>query len=158
MKSTFVPRIALLTVVLVALARCGTSGTSGTSGVSSTAGVGGTGGSSPPPDAAMGGAGGSGGGVGGSATTDASLSDGSRGSIAAQKIQHVIVIMQENRSFDHYFGTFPGAEGIPMDANGVPTVCVMDPKTNTCVQPYHLTADKNTGGPHQAASATTCID
>ena len=30
------------------------------------------------------------------------------------KIRHVIVIMQENRSFDSYFGTFPGADGIPM--------------------------------------------
>jgi hypothetical protein len=42
------------------------------------------------------------------------------------KIQHVIVIMQENRSFDEYFGTFPGADGIAM-AHGVPTVCVPDP-------------------------------
>src|SRR4029077_17351841 len=25
------------------------------------------------------------------------------------KIKHVIVIMQENRSFDSYFGTYPGA-------------------------------------------------
>jgi len=25
------------------------------------------------------------------------------------KIQHVIIAMQENRSFDSYFGTFPGA-------------------------------------------------
>ena len=33
---------------------------------------------------------------------------------AIHKIQHVVVIMQENRSFDSYFGTFPGAEGIPM--------------------------------------------
>jgi hypothetical protein len=33
---------------------------------------------------------------------------------AREKIQHVVVIMQENRSFDHYFGTYPGAEGIPM--------------------------------------------
>jgi len=30
-----------------------------------------------------------------------------------------------------------------MDAKGVLTVCVNDPKTNTCVAPYHLTADKN---------------
>ena len=30
------------------------------------------------------------------------------------KIRHVVVIMQENRSFDSYFGTFPGADGIPM--------------------------------------------
>ena len=42
------------------------------------------------------------------------------------KIQHVIVIDQENRSFDHYFGTFPGADGIPMK-QGEPTVCVTDP-------------------------------
>ena len=28
------------------------------------------------------------------------------------KIKHVIVIMQENRSFDNYFGTYPGADGI----------------------------------------------
>jgi phospholipase C len=77
---------------------------------------------------------------------------------ARRHIKHVIVIMQENRSFDHYFGTFPGAEGIPMNAKGVPAVCVNDPKTNNCVAPYHLTADKNTGGPHQASSAVTCID
>src|SRR5436190_22287652 len=38
------------------------------------------------------------------------------------KIRHVIVIMQENRSFDSYFGTFPGANGIPRKAcvpNGI---------------------------------------
>ena len=27
------------------------------------------------------------------------------------KIQHVVFIMKENRSFDHYFGKFPGADG-----------------------------------------------
>ena len=30
------------------------------------------------------------------------------------KIRHVIIVMQENRSFDSYFGTYPGADGIPM--------------------------------------------
>src|SRR5208337_2198684 len=29
-----------------------------------------------------------------------------------QKVKHVFVIYQENRSFDSYFGTFPGAEGL----------------------------------------------
>ena len=29
------------------------------------------------------------------------------------KIKHVVVIMQENRSFDSYFGTYPGADGFP---------------------------------------------
>ncbi len=31
----------------------------------------------------------------------------------AHEIRHVVVIMMENRSFDSYFGTFPGADGIP---------------------------------------------
>src|SRR5580658_10607805 len=26
-------------------------------------------------------------------------------------IEHVVVLMQENRSFDHYFGTMPGVRG-----------------------------------------------
>jgi phospholipase C len=73
------------------------------------------------------------------------------------KIQHIIIIMQENRSFDQYFGTYPGANGIPMQ-NGIPTVCVEDPKTNSCVKPYHDSKDINAGGPHAAASAITDID
>jgi phospholipase C len=73
------------------------------------------------------------------------------------KIKHIVIIMQENRSFDEYFGTFPGANGIPMN-NGVPTVCVTDPKTGICVKPFHNPKDVNAGGPHAAASATTDID
>src|SRR5579862_1048608 len=73
------------------------------------------------------------------------------------KIKHVIVIMQENRSFDEYFGTYPGADGIPMQ-NGVPTVCVDDPQTGQCVKPYHNTNDLNGGGPHGAANATADIN
>ena len=34
------------------------------------------------------------------------------------RIKHVVVIMQENRSFDSYFGTFPGADGLPTDDGG----------------------------------------
>ena len=45
--------------------------------------------------------------------------------LGIHKIRHVIVIMQENRSFDSYFGTYPGADGIPMK-HGVPTVCLPD--------------------------------
>ena len=73
------------------------------------------------------------------------------------KIDHVVVIMQENRSFDSYFGTYPGADGIPM-SNGVPTVCAPDPKTNTCVKPYVDHADVNGGGPHGQTNATADID
>jgi phospholipase C len=73
-----------------------------------------------------------------------------------QKIKHVIIIMQENRSFDSYFGTYPGADGIPMK-NGVPTVCVPDPRSG-CTRPYHDTADINGGGPHGESNAVADID
>ena len=73
------------------------------------------------------------------------------------KIRHVIVVMQENRSFDSYFGTFPGAEGIPMQ-NGVPSACVPDPLRHTCLEPYVDHADINAGGPHAAFNAAADID
>lgn len=75
----------------------------------------------------------------------------------ANKIKHIVIIMQENRSFDSYFGTFPGAHGIPMQ-NGTPTVCVNDPQSGQCVKPYHDTSDVNGGGPHGQADATADID
>jgi len=87
----------------------------------------------------------------------ATLSPTSTEQSGIHKIQHVIIIMQENRSFDSYFGTFPGADGIPMQ-NGVPTVCVPDPATGNCVKPFHDPNDKNAGGPHGAADAQADID
>jgi phospholipase C len=62
-------------------------------------------------------------------------------------IRHVVVIMQENRSFDSYFGTYPGADGIPKG------VCVPDPLTETCRRPYHDHANRNAGGPHDHVDA-----
>src|SRR5262249_7190321 len=67
------------------------------------------------------------------------------------KIKHVIIVMQENRSFDSYFGTYPGANGIAMK-DGKPTVC-MPNQNGRCVRPYHDTADINGGGPHGAGNA-----
>ena len=71
------------------------------------------------------------------------------------KIKHVIVIMQENRSFDSYFGTYPRADGIPM-RHGVPTVCVPNP-AGGCNRPFHDTADVNGGGPHGVGNAVADI-
>ena len=76
--------------------------------------------------------------------------------LARQKIKHIVIIMQENRSFDEYFGTFPGAKGIPMQ-NNVPTVCVPDPRNGKCVKPFHDPKLVNAGGPHAAASAAQDI-
>ncbi len=77
--------------------------------------------------------------------------------MARARIKHVIIIMQENRSFDEYFGTYPGADGIPMQ-NGVPTVCSYDPLTKICLKPYHNPKDINAGGPHGTPSARVDID
>ena len=73
------------------------------------------------------------------------------------KIQHVVVVMQENRSFDSYFGTYPGADGIPMK-DGQPTVCVPDPMRGTCVRPFHDRQDRNLGGPHSQSNAAADIN
>jgi phospholipase C len=73
------------------------------------------------------------------------------------QIKHIVVIMQENRSFDSYFGTFPGADGIPM-SNGVPTVCSPNPATGGCDKPFHDPTDKNAGGPHGQTNATADIN
>ncbi len=73
------------------------------------------------------------------------------------KIRHVVVVMQENRSFDSYFGTYPGADGIPMK-DGVPTVCVPDPVSGACVKPYHDSNNRNGGGPHQHIDAVRDIN
>jgi phospholipase C len=68
------------------------------------------------------------------------------------KIKHVIVIMQENRSFDSYFGTFPGAVGIP------PGTCVPDPLAGGCIKPFADHADSNQGGPHGDANSLADTD
>jgi phospholipase C len=72
-------------------------------------------------------------------------------------IKHVVVIMQENRSFDSYFGTFPGADGLPQQDGGF-TVCVPDPHAGKCLRPYHDSNDKNAGGPHTETHALADID
>jgi len=35
-----------------------------------------------------------------------------------ERVKYVFVLFQENRSFDHYFGTFPGADGLFSDPDG----------------------------------------
>jgi phospholipase C len=73
------------------------------------------------------------------------------------KIKHIVIIMQENRSFDSYFGTFPGADGIPM-RGGVPIACVPDPRNGGCQRPFHDQNDVNHGGPHGQANAAADIN
>jgi phospholipase C len=74
------------------------------------------------------------------------------------KIQHVIVIMQENRSFDSYFGTYPGARGIPGLAGNPGKVPCLGAPGSACVQSFHDTSLVNGGGPHGKADAIADIN
>ena len=79
-------------------------------------------------------------------------------SAGIHKIKHIVFIMQENRSFDSYFGLYPGADGFPRDKAGRITVCVPDPQSKTCVKPYHDSNPVNVGGPHIEKAALTDED
>jgi phospholipase C len=81
----------------------------------------------------------------------------SRLEAARARLEHLIFIVQENRSFDHYFGTYPGADGIPM-RNGRPSVCLPDPVLGRCVRPYHSRTQFQHGGPHAVSASVADID
>ncbi len=77
---------------------------------------------------------------------------------ALHKIRHVVIIMQENRSFDSFFGTYPGADGIPgLAGNPGKLPCSEDPKRRICVTPFHDAANRNAGGPHGHQDAISDI-
>jgi phospholipase C len=85
---------------------------------------------------------------------------------AIHKIKHIVIVMQENRSFDHFFGTFPGADGIPMK-NGIPTACLPNPAkfiswlmrmSRGCTRPYHDKNGIDTGALHADVSAKEDIN
>jgi phospholipase C len=51
------------------------------------------------------------------------------------KIHHVVWIIQENHSYDNYFGTYPGADGFP------PSTCEpKEPGGKGCVAPFRMPA------------------
>jgi phospholipase C len=73
-------------------------------------------------------------------------------------IDHLIFVVQENRSFDHFFGTFPGADGLPLDERGRIDVCVPDPTRKRCARSYHDTNLWDEGGPHNERASRITIN
>jgi phospholipase C len=63
------------------------------------------------------------------------------------KIKHVIIVMQENRSFDSYFGTYPGADGIAM-TNGTPGR----------LRPEPMSCTGNIDGPYTGVQANRAVN
>ena len=70
-------------------------------------------------------------------------------------IRHFIVLLQENHSFDNYFGTYPGADGIPAGAS-VPK----DPARGgaPAVSPFHIGNRPIVDLDHNESSARIAID
>ena len=73
-------------------------------------------------------------------------------------VEHIVVLMQENRSFDHYFGTLPGVRGfgdrftIPM-IGGRPVWEQLRNDKGATLMPFHLDGAKGNaqrahGAPH----------
>jgi phospholipase C len=68
-------------------------------------------------------------------------------------IKHVIIIMQENRSFDEYFGVYPGVNGIPQGVR-----LTVSPGSSQTVPPYLETNPNPKGGPHSWEAAREAYD
>src|SRR5581483_8091526 len=70
-------------------------------------------------------------------------SAGSCGSL--KDIEHIVILIQENRSFDHYFGTHKGVRGF-QDPHAIPGVFGQAgyPTASQRLYPFHL--DTSAGG------------
>lgn len=83
------------------------------------------------------------------------LSDQQMIDLVRKKVKYVFVIYQENRSFDSYFGTFPGADGIySKPANQTPGFyqkLITPAGVTTTISPFRI-------GPKQYAWDTDDID
>jgi len=101
-----------------------------------------------------------GGTTGGASTPGASSPGGGVGAPQGiDKLDHLIFIVQENRSFDQYFGTYPGANGIPTDPDGSFSVCVPDKfQDGACMPPYVTSSDDQDGGPHTHEASLRDVD
>jgi len=68
-------------------------------------------------------------------------------------IKHIIIIMQENRSFDEYFGVYPGVNGIPPGVK-----LTVAPGSTETVAPYLETDSNPAGGSHSWEAAHEAYD
>jgi len=62
------------------------------------------------------------------------------------RIQHVLFLLQENHSFDNYFGTFPGVDGLRPN------------RTVEGVAPFHLSSFRTENLPHGRSAVLTAVN
>lgn len=74
---------------------------------------------------------------------------------ATTPIQHLVILMQENHSFDNYFGTYPGANGLPSEVK-----MPIDPNNPGAgyVTPWHIGNSTITDLSHSASTYTAQYD
>ncbi len=70
---------------------------------------------------------------------------------ARTPIKHFIVVMQENHTFDNYFGTYPGANGIPAGTRMPLDAGAVSP---TYATPFHIGGGAATDLNHSISAAT----
>jgi phospholipase C len=66
----------------------------------------------------------------------------------AMPIEHIVVLYEENRAFDHYFGAYPGANGL----SGNETLPIA-PGSTVTVRPFHLNSTATLDGSNSASTA-----
>ena len=73
---------------------------------------------------------------------------------AGMPIDHIIVLYEENRAFDNYFGTYPGANGLSGN-EALPIA----PGSNVTARPFHLSSTAlGSGLDNSAATARIAYD
>lgn len=73
-------------------------------------------------------------------------------------VKHVFVIYQENRSFDSYFGTFPGAENLASADAQTHGFRQYDPLGNQWVTPFRITSADTADANHTRPALITKAD
>ncbi|WP_068082983.1 phosphocholine-specific phospholipase C [Novosphingobium rosa] len=87
-------------------------------------------------------------------------------------VAHIVVLMQENRGFDHYFGTMPGVRGfgdrfpipLPADAHGAPRTVWDQHDGARAMRPFPLSTQQDfdlmrmLGTPHTWSNAQAAWD
>ncbi len=75
-------------------------------------------------------------------TTEATLTQAQKIALLRQKVKYVFVLFQENRSFDFYFGSYPGAHGLysqpPSQTPGFYQPIVNTDGTVGTIQPFRI--------------------
>lgn len=85
-----------------------------------------------------------------------------------QDVEHIVILMQENRSFDHYFGTLPGVRGFgdpfPIPLASGQNVFTQGGLIPPLLRPFHLNTQQNfaymrvEGTPHTWPDAQNAWD